>query len=123
MLQKLGFYDRHKVDEYYVFDPDSGALFAWHRTGDHLVPVEGEGPFACPLFGLVLHAEPSRIWFTAPDGAELPDYLTLATMVETGQAQLDAVRAEADAARAEMAAAQADAERLRERLRQLGDEL
>lgn len=115
MLEKLGFYDRYKVGEYYVFDPDSGALFGWHRTGDHLEPVEGEGPFACPLLGLVLHAEPGRIWFTTPDGAPLPDYLALAEMVQAGRAELNAAKAEADAAKAEV-------ERLRERLRQLGGE-
>ncbi len=122
MLQKLGFYDRYKVSEYYVFDPDTGALFAWHRTGDHLAPVQGDGPFDCPVLGLVLHAEPSRIWFTTPDGTELPDYMALAEMVEAGQASIDTANAAADAAKAAAEAANAEVERLRERLRQLGGE-
>jgi Uma2 family endonuclease len=39
MTRKFQFYERYKVQEYYVYDPDNGELSGWLRKGDSLVEI------------------------------------------------------------------------------------
>ena len=41
MALKLQFYDTYGVEEYYLYDPDSGALSGWRRVGPSLQPLLG----------------------------------------------------------------------------------
>ena len=35
MTRKFRFYERHGVEEYYLYDPDTGELSGWQRQGGH----------------------------------------------------------------------------------------
>ena len=39
MLLKFQFYERYRVEEYYVYDPDRDELFGWLRNGDRLQEI------------------------------------------------------------------------------------
>ena len=39
MADKLAFYDRYSVEEYYLYDPDAGRLQGWLRQGERLVEI------------------------------------------------------------------------------------
>ena len=41
MALKLQFYDTYGVEEYYLYDPESGALSGWRRVGPSLQPLLG----------------------------------------------------------------------------------
>jgi Uma2 family endonuclease len=39
MSLKLAFYDRHDVEEYYIYDPDTNALTGWERENGYLTEI------------------------------------------------------------------------------------
>jgi Uma2 family endonuclease len=106
MARKLNFYERHGVEEYYVYDPDRGELAGWRRVGDkfeEVTPMEG---WISPRLGVRFNLEGAELVLTRPDGRRFE------TFVELNE------RAEAERQRAE--AERQRAERLAERLRALG---
>src|SRR5262249_26390390 len=40
MMRKFRFYERHGVEEYYLYDPDTGELSGWQRQGETLEEIE-----------------------------------------------------------------------------------
>ncbi|WP_462321145.1 Uma2 family endonuclease [Halochromatium sp.] len=122
MADKLAYYDRYGVEEYYVYDPDRRSLGIWTRQGGK--------PSAPDVHPGLLSQSHIRGW-TSPRlqirFALTPE--TLLLFYPNGQPFLTSVelarRAEEASARAEQEAARADAEhfraeRLAERLRALG---
>jgi len=99
MRKKLSFYQRYGVQEYYEYDPDRGALRGWMRRGGRLEPIEAMEGWISPLLGIRFSLEGSDLALYDPDGQRF------ATFVEQAR------RAKAERQRAE---------RLAERLRQLG---
>lgn len=99
MTRKLRFYERHDVEEYYVYDPDHGELAGWQRAGDileEITPMEG---WVSPRLGVRFNLEGVELIITRPDGRRFETFVELTE------------RAEAERQRAE---------RLAERLRALG---
>lgn len=99
MTRKLRFYERHDVEEYYVYDPDHGELAGWQRAGDileEITPMEG---WVSPRLGVRFNLEGVELIITRPDGRRFETFVELTA------------RAEAERQRAE---------RLAERLRALG---
>ena len=81
MRRKREFYERHGVDEYWVFDPDSGGLEVWMRNTDGLDPViRPERGWQSPLLGvsvsvvdgdLVVTGPTGRVWLNSTDEARM----------------------------------------------------
>ena len=118
MRLKRQFYTLHGVEEYYEYDPDSGTLEVWQRSGDffRLMPVEGE--WRSPRLNVTLKVEADgTLGVYGPDGRkfEKPKDALNRADAEVTQAQ-----AEAADAKAEAAAARATAECLIAKLRELG---
>jgi Uma2 family endonuclease len=117
MRRKREFYDRHGVDEYWVFDPDSGGLEVWMRNTDGLDPViRPERGWQSPLLGVSVSVVDGELVVTSPTGR--------VWLNSTEEARLIA-ELEASTARAEASAAQAmaRAEAAEHRARQLEAEL
>jgi Uma2 family endonuclease len=133
MDDKLAFYDRYGVEEYYLYDPDRGRLQGWLRTfNGALLPIEEMQGWRSPRLGIRF----------ALDGLELnlyyPDEGRFLTMIELNErrkaAELHAAVAQdrADVAIEQMEAAMERAEaqarlaaearihELEEKLRQAG---
>lgn len=113
MTDKLEFYDRYGVEEYYLYDPDTGRLQGWLRQGGRLVEIARMRGWTSPRLGLHFDVEGLDLCLTRPDGQRLVSYVAVAQ-----QAAQAARRAEREAQRA--AAAEAELARLRDVLKRQG---
>ena len=68
MQRKLEFYERHSVEEYYLYDPDDFYLSGWIRDGEHLRLIDPIDGFSSPRLGVrfetdgVSPASPAAEW-------------------------------------------------------------
>lgn len=112
MAKKLQFYNRHGVEEYYIYNPDTVDLTGWWRSDlglEVIDPIEG---WVSPRLGIRFEmAEELQIF--APSGDRFMTFVELAQLREQ-----ERQRAENERQRAEQA--EARAQRLEARLRELG---
>lgn len=109
MMEKLAFYDKYGVEEYYLYDPDRGALDGWIRREGRLQPIEQLQGWVSPRLGIRFELdEDGQLILTRPDGQRF-----------LSPEEIEAQREEA------LRAAERErqrAERLAARLRELGVE-
>lgn len=83
MAKKLEFYDRYGVEEYYLYDPDSGDFTGWIRGEDgrlHVIdPIEG---WTSPRLGVRFEKENGDLRIIRPDGQRFLTYLELQRQAE-----------------------------------------
>ncbi len=107
MAKKLEFYDRYGVEEYYLYDPDSGDFTGWIRGEDgrlHVIdPIEG---WTSPRLGVRFERENSNLRIIRPDGQRFLTYLEIEQERLRAQQQAEQERQRA--------------ERMAQRLRELG---
>ena len=72
MLRKFRFYERYGVEEYYIYDPDSGEFSAWIRDGDELKEVENPIGWTSPQLGVRFEMEDVDLKIIRPDGRAEP---------------------------------------------------
>jgi Uma2 family endonuclease len=106
MNRKLLFYDRHGVEEYYLYDPDKNRLSGWLRQDSFLDVIEPIDKWISPRLQIQFHLSQPELRIIRPDGAP---FLTYTEVIE---------RAEQAEERAEQA--EERARRLAERLQSLG---
>ena len=68
MTRKLRFYETHKVEEYYLFDPQEGQLFGWQRLDGRLRPVEMVSGRVSPLLDIQFQLLNDELKLFFPDG-------------------------------------------------------
>jgi Uma2 family endonuclease len=131
MVRKFRFYERYGVEEYYLYDPDSGDLEGWLRSDGRLVEVPEMTGFVSPLLQIRFEPGegPDNLTILDPQGVPFATYVQLVEQREAQKVRADVAdrRAEEQRLRAEEAARLVDAERSRadrlaEKLRQLGIE-
>ncbi|MBX7212131.1 MAG: Uma2 family endonuclease [Verrucomicrobiaceae bacterium] len=95
MIEKHRFYERHGVEEYYLYDPDPGdeSLAGYLRSGEHLMLLPDMQGWISPRTGVKLELSDGRLVCTRHDGKVFEPYLDVM------------VRAQDEAARAERLAA------------------
>lgn len=116
LVEKFLFYQRFGVEEYYVYDPDTGRLDGWLRQPDGtLQPIEQMEGWVSPRLGIRFGMQNGDLVLTRPDG--LP-------FVTPEELEARWTEAEQRAREAELRAREAEsrAERLAARLRELGIE-
>jgi Uma2 family endonuclease len=107
MADKLLFYQRYGVEEYYIYDPDGIELVGLQRSGDWLEKIEQMNGWISPLLGIRFELKEDTLEIYRPDGQK---FLT--------PVELDQLR-EQEKQRAENAIAQLEQERnLREQEQQ-----
>jgi Uma2 family endonuclease len=111
MTQKLAFYEKYGVQEYYVYDPLKLDFAVWIREGEELRPLENSAleTWRSPLMDVTFDWNPARIETLRlyyPDGRPFRSAVELDGEISGLQ-----VRAEAERQRAE---------RLAAKLRELG---
>ncbi|MGQ9540752.1 MAG: Uma2 family endonuclease [Armatimonadota bacterium] len=109
MVDKFLFYQRFGVEEYYVYDPDTGRLDGWIRRDGELRPIENMEGWVSPRLGIRFGTQAGELVLTHPDGLPFVNPEELESLWV--QAQKRAEEAEARA------------ERLAAKLRDLGIEL
>jgi hypothetical protein len=77
---KFNFYNQYGVQEYYIYDPETGEWEGSIRRGDHLEPIENMEGWVSPLLGIrFAHGEGSKIKIKLyrPDGTLFISYVDL----------------------------------------------
>ena len=98
MERKFQFYERHGVEEYYIYDPDRGDLVGWRRAGGILEEIPAMAGFESPLLKIRFEPGegPDNLKIIGPDGEP---FLTYTELVK--QRNADRQRAEQQAKLAE----------------------
>ncbi len=127
MMRKLAFYDRHGVEEYYLYDPDALELYGWLRYGERLGIVSETQNWVSPRLGVRFDMSGTELQLWYPDGSPFTtvDEQRRRAEAERKRAEAERERAEAERERAEAERERAEAEReradrLAEKLRSLG---
>jgi Uma2 family endonuclease len=113
MTRKFRFYERYGVEEYYLYDPDTGELSGWQRQGNTLEEIEPMAGWVSPRLGIRFALEGGTLQVYRPDGESFATYVEL-----MAQREQEYQRAEQEHQRAEQEHQRA--ERLAARLRALG---
>ncbi|GBC93425.1 hypothetical protein HRbin15_01916 [bacterium HR15] len=115
-ISKTLFYERFGVQEFYIYDPDTGELQGYVRGEDgHLMPVPEMRGWVSPLLGVRFDLEGTELVLTTPDGKRFQPYEELAAALEHAQQLVERERQRAEAERQR-------AEQLAQKLRELGVE-
>lgn len=101
MQRKFGFYERHGVDEYYVYDPDEGELFGWLRCGDRLQEVERMEGWVSPHLKVTFGLDGKDLKLVGPDGRRFVSYADLASQRAQAEKALETLRTQLKALGAE----------------------
>ncbi len=107
-IKKFVFYQRHGVEEYYVYNPASFELDGWKRSGDQLEEIDEMNGWVSPRLGVRFDRSQGELILIDPEGQRFLTYAELAL--------------ERDAIARELASAEERAERLAAQLRSLGVE-
>jgi Uma2 family endonuclease len=110
MARKFEFYEKHGVEEYYIYDPDTGGLRGWIRGDDGLEEVSEMPGHVSPRLGIRFQPGegPNNLVILCPDGEPFATHQQL-----TDRAKAERQQADAERQRAETEREQADAERQR----------
>ncbi|MCU0534056.1 MAG: Uma2 family endonuclease [Hydrococcus sp. Prado102] len=106
MNQKLVFYDRYGVEEYYIYDPNKNDLSGWLRSNNRLDVIDAIENWVSPRLGIRFDLCGEELQIFRPDGERFASYIEIAQRMQ--QAEQRARDAEQRAAR------------LAERLREMG---
>lgn len=115
MDKKFEFYQRHGVEEYYLYDPETNKLEGWLRRGERLVAIRPMTGWTSPRLGVRFDWTPQELELVRPDGRPIEDYHEVADRAQAAEqrAQAERQRAEAEALRAQAERQRAEAERQR----------
>lgn len=113
LVEKFRFYERHRVEEYYRYDPDLGVLNGWVRREGTLERVEEMEGWVSPRLGIRFALEDGMLVVYRPDGERFIPYVELRQRMEQEKARAEAISRELEQERQR-------AERLAQKLRDLG---
>ncbi|GIV89935.1 MAG: hypothetical protein KatS3mg055_2453 [Chloroflexus sp.] len=127
MAAKLEFYDMYGVEEYYLYDPDTGDMSGWQRREGRLRVIPELDGWNSPRLGITFRRTPDGFRMYWPDGRPFLSFVELQAQAEQERqrAEQERQRAEQEQQRAEQERQRAEqerqrAERLAARLRELG---
>jgi Uma2 family endonuclease len=106
MDYKFQFYERHGVEEYYIYDPDEFTLEGWQRREDQLVEIPRMSGWVSPRLGIHFNWQPRReLVLYDSDGRQFSSFVELGQQVRQAQQQIGAERSRAEQAELAMQAA------------------
>jgi len=115
MAKKLVFYERHGVEEYYIYDPDRVDFTGYQRQGEKLEVIETITDWVSPRLGIRFLLTPEQLEIYDPQGNRF-----LTTLEFLDRADLAERRAEEERQRSSLIAK--ENERLKALLKQAGIE-
>jgi Uma2 family endonuclease len=122
MIKKFQFYERHGVQEYYIYDPDALILEGWKRVDGKLEEIASMDEWVSPLLGVRFDTSQGELRLFAPDGERFLTYAELAEDRDHIARERDQIARERDRVAQELHDERARAERLAVQLRSLGIE-
>ena len=82
MTKKFIFYERHGIEEYYIYDPDEAYLEGYQRKGGYLEEIEDMRGWVSPLLGIKFELVGDNLEIYRPDGEK---FLTLVELDQLRQ--------------------------------------
>ena len=126
MNKKLSFYQRHGVEEYYLYDPERNELEGWQRIEGDLEVIEPMEGWISPRLGVRFELGEDGLEIYRPNGEKFLSYAELEEerLLDRQRLQQESQRAEQEFQRAEQESQRAEqankiAERLAAKLREL----
>jgi Uma2 family endonuclease len=90
MEEKLEFYQRYGVEEYYVYDPDTLALGGWLRQEQSLLRIPTMSGWVSPRLGIQFEWQPGQeLVVRYPDGRRFLSSVELAEQVKLAEQRLE----------------------------------
>ncbi|MGE5656150.1 MAG: Uma2 family endonuclease [Actinomycetota bacterium] len=112
MAQKLQFYDRYGVEEYYLYHPDRADLTGWQRREGKLEVIEAIEGWVSPRLGICFQVSESGLQIYRPDNQPFLSYLELDERRQQAEQRAQEAEQRAQAAEQQL---QTLLDRLRER--------
>jgi Uma2 family endonuclease len=114
MVRKWRFYERHRVEEYYIYDPDTGDLSGWLRHENELREVPHMEGWVSPRLQVRFVLNGTELELYGPDGRRFLTYLELQEQWEHERREKEQAQKSADEARSEANRALGEANRAKE---------
>jgi Uma2 family endonuclease len=113
MNKKQEFYDRHGVEEYYLYDPDRNDLSGWLRVSDRLAVIDEMQHWVSPRLGIRFESSEEDLQLFLPNGEPFKTHTQLLQQRDQAIQRADQFEQQAEQERQR-------AERLAEHLRSMG---
>jgi Uma2 family endonuclease len=94
MLEKLRFYERYGAEEFYIYDPDRGALSGWIGGAGELNPIEAISGWVSPRLGVRFTLENGELALYHPDGRKFASFVELERQREQAQQRAERLAAQ-----------------------------
>jgi len=120
MVEKLRFYERYGVEEYYIYDPDGIELTGLTRSGEELVVISQMSGWVSPRLGIRFNLSDDELQLYRPDGQPFLSYVEIARRAEKERDRADQAEQEATQERDRADQAEQRAAQLENRLRAMG---
>ena len=82
MAKKLVFYDRYRVEEYYVYNPENDNLEIWIRNDGSLDRILETHNWISPRLGIRFDVSTNELQIYRPDGTKFYSYIEINTKLE-----------------------------------------
>ena len=115
MTEKLRFYERYGVMEYYIYDPEDVGLKGFNRSGEKLAPIPEMNGWTSPRLRVRFELDGPELVIRDPDGQPFLTYQEMRIQRNAAARERDEIAVERDeiAVERDEIAAERDAERRR----------
>lgn len=93
MLNKLRFYERYGVEEFYMYDPEREELGGWLRSGEELHEIDQIEGWVSPRLGVRFELSLGGLELYRPDGQKFATYVELAQQRELAEQRAERLAA------------------------------
>jgi Uma2 family endonuclease len=88
MAKKLVFYDRYRVEEYYIYNPENDNLEIWIRNDGSLDRILENHNWISPRLGIRFDVSTNELQIYRPDGTKFYSYIEINRMLEQSNQQV-----------------------------------
>ncbi|MEL7034945.1 MAG: Uma2 family endonuclease [Cyanobacteria bacterium J06592_8] len=120
MAKKLEFYQKHGVEEYYLFDPYKIELCGWLRSDESLIVIDEIENWVSPRLNIRFELKPEDLEIYYPDGKRFLSPVELSKLAEEAEQRAEEAEQRAEEAKQRAETAEARIKMLEERLREAG---
>ncbi len=114
MDRKFQFYERYGVEEYYLYDPNSGDLSGWIRSGGQLQEIPQMHGWVSPRLKVRFELVNGEMVLYGPDGRRFLTYEEIAADRDQERQEKEEARRQAEQARQQAEQARHQAEQARQ---------
>lgn len=94
LLSKFKFFEKYGVEEYYLYDPDDGALSGWIRENGELREIAAMKGWTSPRLRVRFDVIDDELCLYGPDGKKFATYVELMEQREKAQQRADRLAAQ-----------------------------